>query len=123
MLAQARPVRTRTQGQQVAVQQEAVPEHGVQAERSGPQCQPPEEERLARIARFQPRLERRQRERENEHERHHGEGKVQRAGMRDAQLSCSPLPQSYWPLSLAVECIVVVVVVVIFLLVIVLGAG
>lgn len=84
MLAQARPVRARAQGQQVAVQQEAVPVRGAQAERGRPQCQPPEEERLARVARLQPRLERRQRERENEHhgERHHGEGKVHRAGVR-----------------------------------------
>lgn len=85
MLAQARLVRARAQGQQVAVQQEAVPiMRGAQAERRRPQChQPPEEERLARVAVLQLRLERRQHERENEHgERHHGEGKVHHAGMR-----------------------------------------
>jgi len=81
VLAQVRPVCARAQGQQVAIQQEAFPMRGAQAERCRPQCQPSEEKRLPRIARFQPRLERRQRE--NEHyERNHGEGKVHHAGIR-----------------------------------------
>lgn len=80
MLAQARLVRARAQGQQVALQQEASV-RCAQAERGRPERQP-EEERLARVSHIS-RVERRQRRRlhEDRHRERH-QGKVHRAGTR-----------------------------------------
>lgn len=86
VLAEARPVRARAQGQQVAVQQEAAV-RGAQAERRRPERQP-EEERLARVARLS-RVEPSQHDRvrcrreDQRRERYHRsrQGKVRRAGI------------------------------------------
>jgi len=83
MPAQAWSVRAHAQGQQVTIQQEAIYEYDVQANRRRSEYELAEEERLARVARFQHRVERHQHQREGKHgKRCHGEGKIYHTGIR-----------------------------------------
>jgi len=83
MPAQARFVRAYAQGQQITIQQEAIHEYDVQTNRRRPEHQPAEEERLARVAGFQHRIEHHQYQREDKHDkRRHGEGKVHHTGIK-----------------------------------------